>query len=187
MSTNLAVELTHWFCDLATQYYVAGRLAARGGLVPVHGNLFHHAIEMYLKATLVGTVTMPQMKQTYGHNLVKLWSAYKAQQHAPVLGRFDKTITALHRFESIRYPDAIVTRGMLTGVVWTRGGVKIPNAKKNPRRPEPKYEVVIAEVDELVIEILDRAGRNPKVFVLSISGDARAALSYQNPTSARWA
>jgi hypothetical protein len=64
---------------------------------------------------------------------------------------------------------------VLTGVVWTRGGVKIPNAKKNPRRPEPKYEVVIAEVDELVIEILDRAGRNPKVFVLSISGDARAA------------
>jgi hypothetical protein len=55
VSTNLAVELAHWFCDLATQYYVAGRLAARGGLVPVHGNLFHHAIEMYLKATLVGT------------------------------------------------------------------------------------------------------------------------------------
>ena len=28
--------------DLATQYYVAARLAAQAGLAPVHGNLFEN-------------------------------------------------------------------------------------------------------------------------------------------------
>ena len=41
--------------DRATQYYVAGRLAARTKLVPVYGNLFHHAVEMFLKTALLGS------------------------------------------------------------------------------------------------------------------------------------
>src|SRR5262245_52180009 len=41
------------FYDCGMQYYVAARFAARAGLVPTHGNLFHHAIEMCLKAALV--------------------------------------------------------------------------------------------------------------------------------------
>ena len=50
-------DVKYRFCDLATQYYIAGRLAARAAQAPVYGNLLHHAVEMYLKGALVGTLT----------------------------------------------------------------------------------------------------------------------------------
>jgi hypothetical protein len=65
-------DLTHAFTDLAVQYYVAARLAARAFLLPVNGNLFHHAVELCLKAALVGTLTLKQMKKRYGHDIRKL-------------------------------------------------------------------------------------------------------------------
>ena len=46
----------------ATPYYVAGRLAARVGLVPVYGNLLHHAVEMYLKTELVKVVSREDLR-----------------------------------------------------------------------------------------------------------------------------
>jgi hypothetical protein len=40
------------FIATGTQYYVAGRYAVIAGLMPVAGNLLHHAIEMCLKGAL---------------------------------------------------------------------------------------------------------------------------------------
>src|SRR5262245_31044728 len=37
------------FFDSGVQYHATGRWAARRGLLPVCGNLYHHAIEMFLK------------------------------------------------------------------------------------------------------------------------------------------
>lgn len=39
--------------EYAAQYYVAGRLTARAELIPIYGNLLHHAVEMFLKAALL--------------------------------------------------------------------------------------------------------------------------------------
>ena len=52
MSTN-DEDFKSWFCGLGTQYYIAGRQAAMARLIPVYGNLLHHAVEMFLKGALV--------------------------------------------------------------------------------------------------------------------------------------
>ena len=185
MMVNIDERFKVTFCALATQYYVAARLAARAGLIPVHGNLFHHAVEMYMKAALVGTLPVAQMKQKlYSHDLIALWDRFKTKEADPALTRFDPTIQELHPFDSIRYPDKIVDEGMIATVVWqahhattASGSAKMP----------PKYEFIISEVDELVIEVLQRTSINPK-FLLSrvTNADAREALAYQNPQAARW-
>ena len=40
------------FFATAGQYYVVGRFAAFAGLIPITGNLLHHAVEMFLKGGL---------------------------------------------------------------------------------------------------------------------------------------
>jgi hypothetical protein len=185
MTVNKDEQFKDTFLDLATQYYVTARLAARGMLIPIHGNLFHHAVEMYLKAALVGTLPVAQMKQSpYSHDLTALWDRFKTKEADPALARFAPTIQALHRFESIRYPDKIVGRGMLASVTWQPHHAVAPSGSA---KLPPKYEVIIAEIDDLVIEVLQRTSVNPKFLISRISNThAREALVYQNPQAARW-
>ncbi len=179
-------ETFKWqFSDLATQYYVAARIAAKTGLAPIHGNLFHHAVELYLKAALVGTIPVERMKQRpYSHDLRALWGAFKTTEGDPALNRFDRTIEALHEFESIRYPDRIVDHGMIVTIGWKPGDAgPITGTMKMP----PSYEIVIEEVDRLIIEVLRRASVNPKFFTMRFSHPvAREALAYENPEAASW-
>ena len=178
-------HLRYHFCGYATQYYIAARLAARAWLVPVHGNQFHHAVELYLKAALLGTLSLAQMKtKPYSHDIRALWEEFKKKGQA-ALSRFDPTIDGLHEFESIRYPDKIAREGASLSLAWRRGDVgPVSGTMKMP----PEYEVVIAEVDQLVIEVLDRARLNPSAFVLPFlnAPGVRDALTYENPHAARW-
>ena len=59
------------------QYYIAGRAAMRAQLIPVAGNLLHHAVEMLLKGDLSRTRSLQEIKQ-FQHNLVKTWDAFKS-------------------------------------------------------------------------------------------------------------
>ena len=79
MATTTDEEFKSRFCDLGTQYYVAGRSVARAGLNPVYGNLLHHALEMFLKRVLVGPLTVEKLTKMR-HNLHLLWEAYKAEE-----------------------------------------------------------------------------------------------------------
>jgi hypothetical protein len=173
------------FLDLAMQYYVAGRFAARAGLVPVHGNLLHHAVEMFLKAVLVGTLTPEELaRKPYGHNLLALWDRYKVKEADSTLTRFDTTISALHGFESVRYPDEIVRLGFEVSVEWAPD--EITFAAGHGYRP-PSYSVVINEVDTLTIEIVRRADLDPQDLLFKVvTREAREALNYSNPQAAAW-
>ncbi len=171
-------------CDWGTQYYVAGRMAARVGFLPVYGNLLHHAVEMYLKAALVGVVSLEKLKKKYIHNLEKLWRRFKAKEADAALDGFDATIHDLHKFEELRYPDEIphprifmtITRGPSHAVVQYAG------------QPTAKYGVFISDVDRLVIEILKRVPVNPKFLMsaIRVEQSGREALRYQNPHAADW-
>jgi len=98
MTTDKDDDFQSWFCDLATQYYISGRLAAKCFLVPVYGNLLHHAVEMFLKAVLVGTLSIDEMKnKKYGHDLTALWARFKEKENDTALDRFDQTIKDLSR------------------------------------------------------------------------------------------
>ena len=65
------------FVQLGFQYYVSGRFAARGGLMPVSGNLFHHAVEMLLKGHLATTLPLNELRSRFGHRLREMWNAFK--------------------------------------------------------------------------------------------------------------
>jgi hypothetical protein len=174
------------FYACGMQYYVAARFAARAGLVPTHGNLFHHAIDMCLKGALVGTLTVAEMKGI-SHHLPMLWDRFKEKETDPALARFDSTIYALDEFESIRYPNKIVDEGMHVNVVWQPEHVTTSSG--SAERP-PKYEVIIADIDTLVIEVLHRASVDPRFLVSSsmmrYDAAAREALAYQNQHEASW-
>jgi hypothetical protein len=92
------------FFKTAGQYYVGGRYAAFAGLIPVTGNLFHHAVEMYLKGGLSKQGTsLADLKKLY-HHLPNIWTKYKAMFNDKALDQFDDAIASLARFEDIRYP-----------------------------------------------------------------------------------
>jgi len=79
----MSEESKHWWFDLATQYYVAARFSAFAGLLPVYGNLFHRAIEMFLKGYLSSQLTLAELKN-FHHNLQRIWNRFKqevADQH----------------------------------------------------------------------------------------------------------
>jgi hypothetical protein len=97
-------EAIHLFFRNGCQYYVAGRYAAFAGFASTVGNVLHHAIEHFLKGGLSKTRSLPELKQL-GHNLPRIWEAFKTQVHDPALAQFDGVITTLHEFEEIRYPD----------------------------------------------------------------------------------
>jgi len=179
-------EAFKWrFADLATQYYAAARIAAKTGLAPIHGNLFHHAVELYLMAALVGTIPVEQMKRNpFSHDLRAIWRAFKTKENDSALDRFDGTVEALHEFESIRYPDKVVDHGMIVAIGWKPGDAgRVTGTGKMP----PSYEVVIEEVDRLIIEVLRCASVNPKFFGMRFNHPvAREALAYQNPEASSW-
>jgi hypothetical protein len=107
-------RMSEWeeFIKTAGQYYVAGRYSAFAGFIPTTGNLFHHAIEMFLKGGLSKTgITLADLKKL-SHDLPKIWETFKRTFKDQSLDRFDHVIASLHRFEDIRYPDLIVQKGM---------------------------------------------------------------------------
>jgi hypothetical protein len=148
------------FFSSACDYYIAGRFAAFAGLNPVVGNLLHHAIEMYLKGALAKTKSLAELDKGFKHNLPKLWEAFKQQTNDAALKRFDSTISDLHRFEDIRYPDSILAKGMGATVEIVRS--TIPTVYKGPA--VPLYRVCVQEIDELVEAIFSAASLNPRYF-----------------------
>jgi hypothetical protein len=152
-------EREHFF-STACDYYIAGRFAAFAGLNPVVGNLLHHAIEMYLKGALAKTKSLRELDKGFKHNLPKLWEAFKRQTNDAALKRFDSTISDLHQYEDIRYPDSILAKGMAATVEIVRSA--IPNEYKGPAVPE--YRVCVQEIDELVEAVFSAASFNPQYF-----------------------
>ena len=57
------------FLDLGFQYYFAARCGVRANLSPVTGDLFHHAVEMFLKAHISQSMSPREMKNKLGHRL----------------------------------------------------------------------------------------------------------------------
>jgi len=108
----------HYF-NLATQYYVTARWATFTVAGTVAGNLFHHAIELYLKGDLSRSVSQRDLRK-YGHNLKRLWKDYTQKHSASALSGFDSCIKDLHKFETIRYPDAIAEKGMVFAIPVSR-------------------------------------------------------------------
>ena len=142
------MDAIHLFFSNGRDYYIAGRYAAHAGLNPVVGNILHHAIEHFLKGALSKTKALSELK-SLGHNLVKIWNAFKAQANDPTLARFDDVISTLSEFEELRYPDSSMARGMQCIVNITKTGAMMTSGSSTLPMP-PQYELCLQEIDELV-------------------------------------
>jgi hypothetical protein len=170
----MATVARELFFHSGTQHYVAGRFAAIAALIPVAGNLLHHAVEMFMKGGLSATRTLDQLKGM-GHNLPRIWSEWKSQYPDPAHTKFDGVITDLHPFEELRYPNAVLAHG--AGVTIDMGcGPRPPPSGC----PEPEYYLSVPEVDELVAVLFAAASVNPPYFTSRLRKVARDFLMDQN-------
>ena len=177
-STDSETVQTEYF-TIATQYYVAGRYAYFAGLVPTAGNLFHHAIEMYLKGYLAQH--MNELKRrSLGHSLKRCWRAFKRKFGDQSLNQHDKAIKILDSFESIRYPEKFAREG--GEVHFSLTTPDPPSTGMYAAPASRRYDLVLNEIDLLVATIFQKANLNPKFFGNRLNINAQSFLTKENPS-----
>jgi hypothetical protein len=171
------------FLKLGVQYYVAARSAVLAGLLPVCGTLYHHSLELLLKAGLSRQHSLKVLRdRPFGHELPNLWTPYKTQfAGGGELDPFDAVIKQLHEFQDIRYPDKILKAGahMMVTADSTMG---IATQSPSPHLYWFNYN----DVDRLVGKIFEVSGRNLSFFTSDFSKPhAREIISHENPITAQ--
>ena len=127
--------------------------------MPVTGNLYHHAIEFFLKGHLCRVVSDKDLKSKYGHKLVDIWNRFKSEVNDPTFDQFDQCIAELDKFDIIRYPDEVLRHGMQGGIRFEKYN---PNASRTSPWPQlPTYELSVDELDELVLAVYAATSVNP--------------------------
>jgi hypothetical protein len=157
------------FAKSGCEYYTVARFAMHAGQPYVCGNLFHHAVEMLLKAGLAKDGTSLSELRDMRHNLRKLWRAYKDHHAEADLERHNKTVSRLDKYEDIRYPNPDLD-SIGVAMEWasepfevkTFGGLKTPK----------QYPLRVSDIDDLVADMLKTSSWNPGVFM----GTNQAAL-----------
>lgn len=184
MSTSIpnAEDVRLHFTRLAMQYYVAGRAAAIDQLIPVLGNLLHHAVEMSIKGALASSHSLSQLKGL-GHNLPKLWQPFAATFPSMDSAKFQASVDTLHRFEELRYPDSLLSHGAMMQFVLHRShlGATAPSAPG-----VPNYLLVLEDIDEFEEAIFKAMNLNPQFFTASLSPKAKEHLLLHNLHGADW-
>jgi hypothetical protein len=157
--TNPAGDnISIFFMENGSQYYTMARFAAHAQRMPVGGNLFHHAVEMLLKGGLARERPLSDLKDM-GHDLKVLWRAFKTDFPEPALGRHDKIISGLNKFEDIRYPNPSKVSAMGVSLEWSGppGTIKTYGGLRTPKQ----FAVVVSDIDDLVADIFKAASWSP--------------------------
>ncbi len=182
-------------------YYLAGRYTTHGHMVPVCGNLMHHAVEMLIKSALAREMTWAQIQELgawppkgYRHNIRLLWQAFKDRPEADtsLLWVFDEVIGWLHKWEDIRYPETLVRIGGLINISpivdlqpheMTHTAAP-PDTQRDPLLPpwDPpeEFRLILPQVDRLVTAILVAAQVNPEALRNRLNHHGAAYLWLHN-------
>ena len=165
-------DLKNHLFNWGTQYYIAARFGAVEWLSPVCANLFHHAIEMYLKGYLC-VRSVKNLQTEFGHDLEKIWEEFKATQEVPdaMLCRFDPTICDLNKYEDIRYPDKLLMYGMIVQINFEPPSLS--GLDQDSLTSVPRYGLVVDKIDSLVKVIFEKAKLNHKYFSLGLKESTR--------------
>ena len=180
------------FLERGMQYYVSARFAAILGFMPVAGNQFHHAIEMFLKSQLAFRgVSLRDLYKEFRHDLVKIWEAFKAGFPAEDLSGFNELVSRLDQWDDIRYPDDVLKNGMIGQIDWTSDGT--PIQVSGPHSNSPRYELSVLPLDRLVVKILRLSGRTSSRGLRHELSHGKGngqcgfdALYYENAEKAYW-
>jgi hypothetical protein len=166
------------FLLVGMQYYIAARSAALANLIQVCGNLYHHALEMFLKAVISRKYTIGDLKSIFRHNLPKIWNAFKAEFSSTELIQFDTAIADLHKFENIRYPEGVSERGGLLFLEWDE------NSSQDTLEPGfPTYKINVIKIDYLVLKIFEVSSSNFSLCMYTLKSNpyVREILTRHNP------
>jgi hypothetical protein len=136
------------------QYYVAGRYAVFAGLNPTAANLLHHAVEMALKGALAKKGMDLKALKRLNHDLPEIWREFTAQYGMDGIA-FDSVIAELQKFETIRYPDKIVSQGLAS---------MITPGKPSAPTEHMRYVLWLGEIDELMDKIFTVGSISHKAF-----------------------
>jgi len=98
------------FTKLGVQYYAAARSSAWSGLW-VCGNLYHHSIEMFLKAGLARRFSLEELHKKFNHRLNAIWNAFQTDFPSPTLTEFNRLIADLAPRLLSTAPIRCCTRG----------------------------------------------------------------------------
>jgi hypothetical protein len=176
-SPGQAERWQQWYFDTGVAYYVTARMAYFARAIPVSGNLFHHALEMFLKGYLCLTVD-EWGRRSLRHNLRRTWRRFKVEVKDANLDRFDEAIRAIDHFEQLRYPEGLPTytiQFQLMGPFIAVSGQYAPPRKR-------QFQLAVNDVDELIAAIFSKASFDPQFCLARLSVEARAVLQRDNPT-----
>lgn len=182
MSTQPHPGASQYFYKFALAYYVQGRAAQICRNTLITGNLFHHAVEMLLKGQLSKTLPLSNLKspQLFGHDLPKLWTAFKGLFSAENLSAFDAMIVELEKFDDIRYPDEILKQGAAISLGWGTGRAATSSGS------EPEYQMGIGDVDAFFGRLFPLCGIEPKGYLSYLSPQGRQILAEANEVCQNW-
>jgi hypothetical protein len=180
MASPTAQRQKDQFMQLAFQYYVVGRTAYFQSLMPVCGNLLHHAVEMSLKAALTDKLTLPEL-ENFRHKLRRIWTAFTKLHPDAKTPEFRQTVAQLDRFEKLRYPNFILKNGAMLQWYLFREHI-IPNQSGKPcvKPMVPEFPLVLEDIDGLLELVVEKAGINPRFYTSSMSKEAQKHLSLHN-------
>ena len=97
------------------------------------------------------------------------------------MSRFDAVVSALNKFEDLRYPDAVLEKGMLSGFELKKG---TPAKVTGLAARVPRYTLCLEGIDELMSAVFKVADINPQFFTGRLRGDGKRYLSEENVWSA---
>jgi hypothetical protein len=152
----------HWFVSKGCEYYATARWAVYAGRNWVSGDLFHHAVEMLLKAGLRKKGRTLSELQKMRHNLKALWREFKQVFPNANLAKHDKTISLLNKFEDIRYPKPAVIKSMGVSVQWSG---QPPKAISRGGKTSKQFTLIVSDIDALVADVIKAASWNAGVVM----------------------
>jgi hypothetical protein len=144
--------------EYGINYYVCGRYAVAARMMPVSASLFHHAVELLLKACLALDDLVEEIAkydETYGHSLPLLWKEFRNRN--PESEEHDPTIKALHKFELVRYPENLISEGGLLSIGFFENREQEPKKYRN-------FTLSTLQIDPLVALLMKVSDYNPALL-----------------------
>jgi len=170
------------FYKLGLHYYASGRFAFFSAMIPVAGNLLHHAVEMVLKGRLTHSLSLVRLKRKYSHDLCKTWRRFKKCFATCDLSGDDNLVTGLHEFETLRYPDDLLEHGAHIGFTLQANPQPIHSAIPG----QPVYQLSLADVDSFMDRLFTLCSISVATYAQGLMERGKQMLIQQNASASSW-
>jgi len=110
----------------------------------------------------------------FGHDLKKLWRAFKQVSNDPALAKFDGLISAVNKFEDLRYPR----KGYVFSISLRKG--PRPSSSGSTTKGLQEYHLNLEEIDEFFTALLTGQVTSWWIRSLLLKNEAKNQYSQEN-------